>query len=425
MHSFALLAVLILQLLKKSQGFSNTHTLRYIDKSPATSSHRGNKGKHLSMSALSVLSSGAAIAAVVAIHEAGHFLAAKSFNMKIESYNVGYGPKIISVNDSKGVEYAFRVIPMGGYVAFPSNVRYADGETVDDVPDENREIVEDADPDLLQNRPWPQRAVVISAGVIANILLTVSLSSFVAASSGVVRPTYGSGVLVTAAPVSNSPAATAGLQAGDIITTINEHAVDGDSATESFILDVRKSKDIPLKLDLIRQGKITSTTVTPRYLESSRKVSIGLSIARPVASTQIEKAKDPVDAIKIGTRATVDIVTRTLISFQKALDSGFTVGEVGGPISLMRAGSEMTDAAGASATTALISFAGIVSVNLAVLNALPFPALDGGQLVFVLLEGLTGRSIPRRAKEAISSVAVTLLFGLGVYTFLTDLLKLL
>lgn len=91
----------------------------------------------------------------------------------------------------------------------------------------------------------------------------------------------------------------------------------------------------------------------------------------------------------------------------------------------MRAGSEMTDAAGASASTALISFAGIVSVNLAVLNALPFPALDGGQLVFVLLEGLTGRSIPRRAKEAISSVAVTLLFGLGVYTFLTDLLKLL
>jgi RIP metalloprotease RseP len=190
MHPFPLLAVLILQLMQASQGFLNSHTVPSTSKTPAISSIRGTNKRRpssgLSMSALSVLSSGAAISAVVAIHEAGHFLAAKSFAMKIESYNVGYGPKLISVNDSEGIEYALRVIPMGGYVAFPSNVKYADRENVDEIPDDDREIIEDTDPDLLQNRPWPQRAVVVSAGVIANILLTISLSSFVAASSGVV-----------------------------------------------------------------------------------------------------------------------------------------------------------------------------------------------------------------------------------------------
>jgi hypothetical protein len=95
-----------------------------------------------------------------------------------------------------------------------------------------------------------------------------------------------------------------------------------DAAVENFISDIRNSRDTPVQLNLIRQGKIMSTTVTPRYLESSGKVSIGLSIAQPVASTQIKKAQDPVDAVRIGTKTTVDMAVKTVTSFQKALGSG-------------------------------------------------------------------------------------------------------
>ena len=150
------------------------------------------------MSYLSTLESGIAVASVVAIHEAGHFLAARSFDMKIDSYNVGYGPKLIAFNESyKGgdLEYALRAFPFGGYVAFPSNIQYDD-----DKGNELDEPIEIDDPDLLQNRPAFQRSVVISAGVIANILLTWSLASYTASSTGLSHPIFAARVQVTASP---------------------------------------------------------------------------------------------------------------------------------------------------------------------------------------------------------------------------------
>ena len=113
------------------------------------------------MSSLSTVASIATVATVVAFHEAGHLLAAKVQNMKVQSYNVGYGPKLYSFNDTSDTEYALRLIPLGGYVAFPANAEY---------DDEGEVIKELDDPDLLQNRPPLQRALVISAGM---IVLTV------------------------------------------------------------------------------------------------------------------------------------------------------------------------------------------------------------------------------------------------------------
>lgn len=92
---------------------------------------------------------------------------------------------------------------------------------------------------------------------------------------------------------------------------------------------------------------------------------------------------------------------------------------MGGPISLVKAGSDIADKSGS-----LIGFAAAVSVNLAVLNSLPFPVLDGGQLAFVLAEGLAGRPIPRRVKEILTVTATSLLLGLGVSTFAGDIFKL-
>ena len=119
------------------------------------------KSRKLEMSSLSTVASIATVATVVAFHEAGHLLAAKVQNMKVQSYNVGYGPKLYSFNDTSDTEYALRLIPLGGYVAFPANAEY---------DDEGEVIKELDDPDLLQNRPPLQRALVISAGI---IVLTV------------------------------------------------------------------------------------------------------------------------------------------------------------------------------------------------------------------------------------------------------------
>jgi membrane-associated protease RseP (regulator of RpoE activity) len=133
--------------------------------------------------------SAVAVAAVIAFHEAGHFIAAKAQGMKVQSYNVGYGPKILSFNDSQNTEFALRIIPLGGYVAFPNNL---------EIDEESGEVIKELDdPNLLQNRPPLQRALVISGGVLANFLLTFLLASGTALTNGIGHPTFYSGLSVT------------------------------------------------------------------------------------------------------------------------------------------------------------------------------------------------------------------------------------
>ena len=144
-------------------------------------------------------------------------MAAKVQGIEIESYNVGYGPKLVSFNDTSNVEYNFRLLPLGGYVAFPTNV----------ITDENGDAtdLEDENPNLLQNRaPW-QRAIVISGGVAANILLSFLISCYVAASSGLMHPTYGNGIVVNSR-VTDAPGMIAGVKINDVITKINNYEIE-------------------------------------------------------------------------------------------------------------------------------------------------------------------------------------------------------
>ena len=119
----------------------------------------------------------------------------------------------MSFNDSTGTEFALRALPLGGYVAFPSNV-VLDPETGDI-------SAELDDPDLIQNRPPLQRAAVISAGVVANVLLTFLISAGVAANTGITTPLFGQGVGVTQIQNSEAPAFAAGIKVGDTVTKLN------------------------------------------------------------------------------------------------------------------------------------------------------------------------------------------------------------
>ena len=172
----------------------------------------GNRGDLSMVSILPSLGSAAAVAGVIAFHEAGHLCAAKWQGMKVQSYNIGYGPKLLSFNDSTDTEFNLRVFPLGGYVAFPANVE------VDDDGEITKELT---DPNLLQNRPPLQRALVISGGVLANLLLTFLLSVGVAGTTGIGQPVYDSGILVTTA-TPKSPAVLAGVKINDIITKVCE-----------------------------------------------------------------------------------------------------------------------------------------------------------------------------------------------------------
>lgn len=373
---------------------------------------------------LPIFASALTVAGVVAFHEAGHFLAAKSQGMKIQSYNVGYGPKVFAFNDSSQTEFALRAIPLGGYVAFPSNVE------LNDDGDITKEL---DDPDLLQNRPPLQRAWVISAGVVANIILAFALCTGTALTTGIGSPVYNSGIVVTNTPDVESPGYKAGIRINDVITTINGNKILGSEKTvESFINVIRESKDKPVILEVVRgksgdtgsgasaQGDQLKISVVPKSSSGGGKGAIGIGINARIDRIVTQKSQNLFEAMTIGATETWRLVSFTFNSFTRSLSTGFVGGEVGGPISVVKAGAQMAE----NSPQALVGFAATLSVNLAILNALPFPALDGGQLAFVLIELAAGRPVPRNIKDAVTGLAFSFLLLLGASTLIGDLSKL-
>jgi len=369
---------------------------------------------------LPILASALSVAGVVAFHEAGHYLAAKSQGMKISSYNIGYGPKLLAFNDSSNTEFALRAIPLGGYVAFPANVEL----------DDNGDIVKELDdPDFLQNRPPLQRALVISAGVIANIILTFSLATGTALTTGIGRPVYSNGITVSSAALDpSSPGFKAGMRPNDIIFSVNGVPVKGsEKAVRNFISVIRSNANKPVDLLLIRgtgsadapSAERVSLSVVPQE-NPGGKGSIGVGINARVERVERQQSSNLAKAMAIGAAETWRLLSFTWDAFSTSVSSGFSGGEVGGPISVVKAGAQMAQ----NSPQALVGFAATLSVNLALLNSLPFPALDGGQLAFVLFEIATGRPVPRRVKDVVTSIAFAMLLLLGVTTLVGDVNKL-
>jgi len=382
----------------------------------------------MNIGGLPILASALSVAGVVAFHEAGHFLAAKSQGMKVSSYNIGYGPKLLAFNDSSNTEFALRAIPLGGYVAFPANVEL----------DDNGDIVKELDdPDFLQNRPPLQRALVISAGVIANIILTFSLATGTALTTGIGRPVYSNGITVSSAALDpSSPGFKAGMRPNDVIAAVNGLPVLGsEKAVRNFISVIRSNANKPVDLLLIRStGTGTGTgsgtanapsaervqlSVVPQG-NSMGKGSIGVGINARVERVERQQSSNLIKAMAIGATETWRLLSFTWDAFSTSISSGFSGGEVGGPISVVKAGAQMAQ----DSPQALVGFAATLSVNLALLNSLPFPALDGGQLAFVLFEISTGRPVPRRIKDVVTSIAFAMLLLLGVTTLVGDVNKL-
>lgn len=357
--------------------------------------------------ALPVLESATAVASVIAFHEAGHFTAARVQGIKVDSFSIGFGPKLFSFNDSAGIEFCLRALPLGGYVAFPNNIIF----------DNEGNIVEELDdPDLLQNRPAVQRAAVISAGVIANMILAFLLSSGTAATSGIGHPIYDDGIKITSTPSLTAAGPQAGLKVDDVITAVDGMKLEGsEREIPEFVSVIRRSSGKSLKLDILREDQPMNIDVTPSG--EPGKGSLGVGVNARVNHIDSIRAENVIDAAKEGYEETMRLVSFTWDAFSRAVKSGFTGTEVGGPISVVKAGASMA----AYSNVALIGFAATLSVNLAILNSLPLPALDGGQLAFIIAEGMTGRKMDREVKDTIIAVAFGILLLIGAGSLATDL----
>lgn len=349
---------------------------------------------------MGVLAALAILAGLIVVHEAGHFFAATWQGIRVSSFSIGFGP-VLFERQRRGVQFALRAIPLGGFVAFPDD-------------DEDSPIPKD-DPNLLRNRPLPQRALVIAAGVLANLLL----AWLVLFSQGLVVgiPAGFSatpGVLVSGIQP-GQPAAIAGLQPGDrIVSLAGEPLAGGNSAVGTFVERIQTSPEQPLALVAERGQRQLQLQLTPDNLDGTGRIGAQL---QPFGQEAFRPARGPLEPFRQANRDFTTLLSRTSSGFLTLITHfGETAPQVSGPVKIVEMGATLAQQGGSS----LFLFTSLISINLAVLNALPLPLLDGGQFLLLLLEGVRGRPLPEKFQLAFMQSGFVFLVGLSLVLIIKD-----
>jgi membrane-associated protease RseP (regulator of RpoE activity) len=340
------------------------------------------------------------LASLIVVHEAGHFLAATAQGIRVSSFSIGFGPVLLQ-RRRRGVQFALRAIPLGGFVAFPD--------------DDDDSAIPRNDPDLLSNRPLPQRALVIAAGVIANLLL----AWLVLVAQGVVVGipagfSASPGVLVSGVQA-GQPAALAGLQPGDrIVSLAGQPIAGGQQAVAALVDTVKNSPERRLPLVAERGSSRLELQLTPANASGIGRIGAQL---QPFGNEAFRPARGPLEPIRQASSDFAALLSRTAGGFLTLITHfGENAGQVSGPVKIVEMGANLARQGGGS----LFLFTALISINLAVLNALPLPLLDGGQFVLLLIEGLRGRPLPERFQLAFMQSGFVFLVGLSVVLIVKD-----
>lgn len=351
---------------------------------------------------MSAIAAIAVLALLIVVHELGHFSAARLQGIHVNRFSIGFGP-ILWKYQGPQTEYALRAIPLGGFVGFP-----------DDDPDSD---IPADDPNLLRNRPVLDRAIVISAGVIANLIFAymvfVGQYAIVGVPAGFDAQ---AGVLVPEVISSDAPAAVAGIRAGDIIVAVNDKPLgSAQTAIDSLMTTIQQSPGQPLEFTVDRGDRQVDLTVVP-VDDGSGKARIGVQLL-PNGTFEYRRPDGIIEVFSLAARSFQDMFVRTVQGFAMLITNfSEMASQVSGPVKIVEQGAKYAQGDASS----LFPFTAIISINLAIINILPLPALDGGQLAFLLIEWLRGKPLPTRLQENVMQTGLVLLLGLGIFLIVRD-----
>ncbi|XP_052146521.1 membrane metalloprotease ARASP, chloroplastic-like [Oryza glaberrima] len=356
----------------------------------------------------SVASAASVLAAIVLVHESGHFLAATSRGIHVSQFSVGFGPALARFRLGP-VEYALRAIPLGGYVGFP-----------DDDPDSG---FPPDDPDLLRNRPVPDRLLVVSAGVAANLLFAFLIVYAQALTVGVPVQAQLPGVLVPEV-IPGSAAARAGLLPGDVILSVPGLAPDPSVPVLVDLIKASPNKDVSVIVSRTGPGpgdrrSIDLTVVPDTSVDGTGRIGVQLSpyfrVTRVHPNNLAEATVLALREFTALSATVLDGLRQTFLNFSQ------TAEKVSGPVAIIAVGAEVAR----SSAEGLFQFAAVINLNLAAINLLPLPALDGGTLALILLEAARGgQKIPREIEQRIMSSGILVVLMVGMFLIVRDTLNL-
>ena len=351
---------------------------------------------------MNVLTSITVLGFLIFFHEMGHFLAAILQGIYVDGFSIGFGPSIIQ-KKYKGITYSFRAFPLGGFVSFP---------------DEELNNIDPKDPNLLKNRPIIQRVMVISAGVFANLILAYTILIINVTTVGIpFDPEPGILVLATQP---EQPASLAGLEPGDKILKIKTKTLGiGDQAVSTLVKEIQNLPDNPILIKVERDGIFKDLTLVPNNIDG--KGTIGAQL-QPNVRQETIKTKNVYELFKYTNNEFSSLLVKTIQGY-KGLITNFssTAQQLSGPVKIVEIGAQLSEQGG----TGILLFAALISINLAVLNSLPLPLLDGGQLVFTLIEGFRGKPVPIKVQMVVTQSSFFILVGLSVLLIIRDTSQLL
>lgn len=327
-------------------------------------------------------------AVMIFVHELGHFIAAKSLGVKVNEFALGMGPKLISKQRGETL-YSIRLFPIGGFCSMEGE----DEETKDERSFNNK-------------KPW-KRLIILVAGAFMNILLGfVLLVGIGASSNGYVEP-------VVREIVKDSGAMESGLLSGDKIIRANGRRVN---IYEDLSWEVSNNTQDEAVLNLLveRDGERKNISITPK--ETEGRLTYGMSFE--VSENSFFKT------VKNATYRTVFYARVVIDSFISLIRGTVPLSQVSGPIGIVNEignAVETAQTTGVEGILSLLSLAVLLTINLGVFNLLPIPALDGGRILFVIIEMIRRKPIPVDKEAIVHFIGIVLLLGLSVLIAFKDI----
>jgi regulator of sigma E protease len=354
------------------------------------------------------------LAILILVHEFGHFVVAKRNGIAVEEFGLGFPPRAKKLFTKDGTDYTLNWIPFGGFVRL-----FGEDGNVKNLPQK------DVKKSFAGKSRWVQ-AKVLLAGVVFNALFAWLLLSIVFMSgittvvdggSKLLGHVGGDVSLAVSDVLPGSPADRAGLMPGDVISGVSR---DGEHYTQvssvAFENLIQTSEYTPVFISFIRDGRENSIQVIPLFdMVVPDEIAIGVSLGVK------GELKLPVHkAIWHGGKATIRIVVETVKSIGQLIGGKVNLSLVSGPVGI----AGLVGDAAKDGMIQLLLLTSIISANLAVINLIPFPALDGGRLLFVIIEGITRKKIPAKVGTIMNTIGFFLLIALMILITYHDIIKL-
>ncbi|MBQ9069975.1 MAG: site-2 protease family protein [Clostridia bacterium] len=344
---------------------------------------------------------------LIFIHEFGHYITARIFKVTIEEFSIGMGPRIVTwVSKKTNIRYSISLLPIGGFVSMPGE----NGEYNGDASSEEEDKYKD-DPNTFGKKPAWQRFIITAAGatvnIVAGFLAMILLTAFINIGDTRVAKFYTDEELGMSVTSNES-----GLELGDVILKVNGKKV---KILDELSYEIMRSGNEPVDLVVMRDGKEETLydVVFPKEVSQDQEFGV-----MDFKVKRVDKTFGSV--MRYSFRKSALIVRMCWESIYDLITGRYTIAAVSGPVGISTA----IGSAAEQGFMSLLYITVLISINLGVMNLLPIPALDGGRLLTVIIEMITGKKLPAKIEGIINTVGLMLLLGLSVLIMIKDVIQL-